>query len=237
MRIMFIFLVFQALVCHAQDDRVRVVELFTSQSCSSCPAADQLLGELANEPGVIALGLHVTYWDHLSWVDTFSLKTATERQATYPVKRDMAGVFTPEMIVNGSVSFTGSDRQRLRTELAKARELPRLKLNRDGAGLVVAIPSASDERVPAIKGELVLMTYKDSERVVIKRGENSGRAVSYTNVVRGIEKMGAFASGKAVKPALLSQEDTNGIVALVQDSKTGEVFAAGTYRYYRGIAR
>jgi hypothetical protein len=225
LRVLFLFV--QLFVCSVHAEGVKVVELFTSQSCSSCPPADEALSQLSNMPNVIALGYHVTYWDHLSWEDTFSLEAATARQASYQVKRDMAGVFTPEMIVNGRVSFTGSDINRLKTELASAKELPQIGVEKKGEELTIVLPARGDKDGSS---NLVLVAIGESERVIIKRGENSGRAVTYDNVVIGIEQVKNIAGGKAQLPTkLLSLPKVKKIVVLLSDGEVsaGAIEAAG----------
>ncbi|MCD8526513.1 MAG: DUF1223 domain-containing protein [Alphaproteobacteria bacterium] len=120
-----------------------VVELFTSQSCSSCPAADKVLKDIAQRPGVIALGFHVTYWDHLGWKDTLSKSFATERQRNYAAERSSSRVYTPQMVVNGGEEFVGSDKSRLSRAISKASALSTITVDRHPQKLSLSLPELS----------------------------------------------------------------------------------------------
>src|SRR5690606_23996855 len=102
-------------------DRPVVVELFTSQGCSSCPPADRFLGELAARPGVIALGLHVDYWDYIGWKDPYARRAHTERQRDYSRTLNQRYVYTPQMVINGAFQAIGSDRAAVDGLIEEAR--------------------------------------------------------------------------------------------------------------------
>lgn len=166
----------------AAAERPIVVELFTSQGCSSCPPANAFLNELSKERSdVLALAFHVTYWDYLGWKDPFSLQTATDRQARYG-QRFGDGSYTPEIVVDGSSGLVGSYRDEVNKAIAKARS---------------AITTAADVRVVARDGKVsidvgagqgtakVLLVGFDREHVTsIGRGENQGRTMAESNIVR-----------------------------------------------------
>ncbi|MCD8496909.1 MAG: DUF1223 domain-containing protein [Alphaproteobacteria bacterium] len=150
-----------------------VVELFTSQSCSSCPAADKVLKDIAQRPGVIALGFHVTYWDHLGWKDTLSKSFATERQRNYAAERSSSRVYTPQMVVNGGEEFVGSDKSRLSRAISKASALSTITVDRHPQKLSLSLPELSG-------GPYMLWVYGVRGALVqpIRSGENRGRVRS-----------------------------------------------------------
>ena len=128
-----------ALLCASGPVRAEtVLELFTSQSCSSCPPAEALLAELASQPGVLALGLHVDYWDRLGWKDPYSSAGYTARQRRYAALLDDDSIYTPELVVNGRTGVVGSDRRAVASAITASQAGPQvpLHLTRDGAGLV-----------------------------------------------------------------------------------------------------
>jgi hypothetical protein len=181
----------------AQDPRA-VVELFTSQGCSSCPAADRLLAELATDRSVIALSLNVDYWDYLGWKDTLALKGHTERERAYAKARGDREVYTPQAVVNGLLPVLGSDKGAIETAIAKTSRsaaplaLPvTLKVENDKVS--VSVPDAKDERA---SGEVWLCPVTSKAIVAIARGENSGKTITYHNVVRRWVKLGDW-TGKA----------------------------------------
>ena len=174
-----------------------VLELFTSQSCSSCPPADQLLGELANQPGVLALGLHVDYWDRLGWKDPYSSAAYTGRQRRYAKLLNDDSIYTPELVVNGAVGVVGSDRRAVAAALAAEQASPRvpLKLGREGAGLAV------DTGIGTGPATVMLAGYDARHVTRVGGGENGGRTLEESNVVRSLEPVGAW-SGAALHVVL-----------------------------------
>lgn len=173
-----------------------VVELFTSQGCSSCPPADRLLGELAADPSLIALSLPVDYWDYLGWKDTLADSRFSARQKAYSHSRGDRNVFTPQAIVNGAVSVLGSDRDSIESAAARTRldglmSVP-VTLTRSGNQIHVAV-SAADGKA----GEVWICAVSRAVPITIARGENRGRQITYHNVVRGMLKVGDW-TGKAV---------------------------------------
>ncbi len=170
------------LISPAQAGQVRgVVELFTSQGCSSCPPADRAFGSVTTQGGVLGLAWHVDYWDYLGWKDTFSSAQATSRQAAYG-----KGSYTPEIIVNGSqvISQSGSA-SAISSALGSA--LP-VNLSISGGKVNVGAGSGS--------ASLVLVKFYRSKTVAIKRGENAGKNVTYHHPVIGSKRIGSW-NGKA----------------------------------------
>ena len=170
-----------------------VLELFTSQSCSSCPEADKLLGELARDPSLVPLTLAVDYWDYLGWKDTLALKGHTARQRAYANVRGDREVYTPQMVVNGSVHVNGGDKAAIERAIAQSsKQAAPLGLavtaSIVGDKLTVSVP-AKDSALP---GEVWLCPVTRSVPVKIGRGENRGHTITYTNVARRWVKLGEW---------------------------------------------
>lgn len=172
-----------------------VVELFTSQSCSSCPPADALLAELARtRPNILALDFHVTYWDRLGWKDLYSLPQATERQRAYAALWGRDGVYTPQLVAGGRHQAVGSDRAEVLQALAAAAaDGPgvAVSLSRDGSGLVLEAGAGGGT------GTLLLVGYDPSHTTRIGGGENGGRTLTEVNVVRSLVPASAW-TGQAL---------------------------------------
>src|SRR5215469_5345181 len=173
-----------------------VIELFTSQGCSSCPAADKLLSQLQADPSLIPLSLPIDYWDYLGWKDTLASPSHTARQRAYSQVRGDREIYTPQVVVNGVAQVIGSDRDGIENAVAQSRNYP--------SSLSVPVKvSVADDRVsvmvPARKhaeaggeGEVWLCALSGSVSVDIGRGENRGRTITYTNVVRRWIKLGSW---------------------------------------------
>lgn len=179
----------------AQERQKTVVELFTSQGCASCPPADALLNELANDPQVIALTLAVDYWDYIGWKDTLALHGHSVRQKAYADQRADRKVFTPQVVVGGTQYAKGSDRAAVQRALmavrgeAAQRAVP-VSLSRRGDSIAVEVGN-SGEPIPE-PAELWACPVASSRSVAIGRGENGGRQITYANVVRGWVRIGSF---------------------------------------------
>jgi hypothetical protein len=209
-----------------------VVELFTSQGCSSCLPADAFLGTLSQRPDVIALSLHVDYWDYLGWRDTLGSPECAQRQWDYARRRGEAQVYTPQVVINGGVEMIGSDRQgvldAVTGELADARGtfIP-VSITGGKRELMIKVAAAPGEPLPS--EATVWVTAVVPEVVIdIRRGENAGRTVTYTNVVRKIIPVGMW-HGEALslmlpKAAILSNATV--CAALLQRDGTGPILGA-----------
>lgn len=195
-----------------------VLELFTSEGCSSCPPADALLAEVGALPGVIGLELHVDYWDDDGWKDPFSQAEFSRRQGVYNVTLDR-GVYTPQLVANGVAQGVGSDRSRvadLLQTVPPATAPVTLTARRDGGAAVV---SAASPGAPA-GSELLVALAESGLTTQVLRGENAGRKLVHNGVVRRLEKVPA--SGQLKLPL----EGTSGelaVVALLQDRKTHRI--------------
>jgi hypothetical protein len=160
-----------------------VLELFTSQGCSSCPPADTLLGQLARRPDVIALAWHVDYWDHLGWRDRFASRAATDRQRAY-ARRLGSEVFTPALVVNGKTVVVGSDRAAVEAAIGSAGGLPdEIILGRSEDGITVEVTAAPGQ----VRVERIV--YDPQQATDIGAGENDGQRLREYHVVREVETL------------------------------------------------
>ncbi len=173
-----------------------VVELFTSEGCASCPNADAVLAELAKRPDVIAMSLHVDYWDHLGWKDTLGLPGHTRRQKAYQKNLGTGYLYTPQAVIQGSSQTVGSDRAAIERLIKKAAALPHLQLalRQTPEGMVLDIAEGPYQGMPAT---VWLCPLQARAEVAIERGENAGRTLTYEWVVRGWKKLGQW-SGEAM---------------------------------------
>ncbi len=182
----------------AAGDTRAVIELFTSQGCSSCPPADRLLGELARDPTLLTMSLPVDYWDYLGWKDTLALHGHAQRQSAYAAARGDREVATPQAVINGVVAVVGSDKAAIESAIAQtdsanhALALPVALTIADGTA-TVTVPAASGAHR---HGEVWLCPITGKVPVAVGRGENRGRTVTYSNVVRRWVKLGDW-DGKA----------------------------------------
>jgi len=170
-----------------------VIELFTSQGCSSCPTADKLLAELRADPSLIPLSLPIDYWDYLGWKDTLALPGHTARQRAYSHVRGDREIYTPQVVVNGIAQAIGSDRAGIEDAVGQSRNYPSslsVPLQVKVADDRVSVTVAAHERGDAAAGEVWLCALSRSVPVAIARGENRGRTITYTNVVRRWVKLG-----------------------------------------------
>ncbi len=198
-----------------------VVELFTSQGCSSCPEADRLLAELSKDPKVVALTLPINYWDYLGWKDTLADMRNTSRQKAYSRIRGDRAVYTPQLVVNGVAHAPGNDRTAVEQAVQQSRDqtdvlsLP-IKLSIDKGLVTVEAPAAPTDTNTA---EVWLCPLTRTVKVSIGRGENSGKTVTYTNVVRNWVKLGSWVGAESrwrVPIKELGATDADALAVLVQ---------------------
>ena len=184
------------------DDVAVVVELFTSQGCSSCPPADALLRELAATPGVLAMTYHVDYWDYLGWRDTFASPEFTRRQKRYARARGDSNVYTPQMIINGRHPVVGGNRAAVlrliaaEKKRATCRQVPVSIRHDKAAGMVSVHIGQAQEEIPAGSATVWVASMMPRATVAIARGENGGRRLTYTNVVRHLMPAGMWKGGE-----------------------------------------
>jgi hypothetical protein len=210
-----------ALPVRAVAEPRAVVELFTSQGCSSCPAADRLLGELARDPGVIALSLPIDYWDYLGWKDTLADARHTARQKGYSKIRGDRSVYTPQIIVNGISQAPGSDKSAVERALAQSGRNPALPIRVSvSIGKDAITINAAGKENESRTAEVWLCPLTRAVQVEIGRGENRGKTVTYTNVVRGWIRLGTW-TGKdetwTMPIGKLATGDADALAVLVQN--------------------
>jgi hypothetical protein len=234
----------------AQSRSVVVLELFTSQGCSSCPPAEQVLGRLSQDERlrerIIPLAFHVDYWDELGWIDPFAARAWSLRQASYGRALGGRGSYTPQLVVNGRAEFTGGNEQRARAEIAAdvARaSAARLRLSTRKAagerpGLVVEVAAELIESVPARKLQVLVALFENRLVTQVARGENGGRTLENEFVVRRLEnavsldpKVGSR-TGRTLELKLHRgwKLENVGVVAFVQDPATMRIYGATALR-------
>jgi len=207
---------------HAAEP-LTVVELYTSQGCSSCPPADVLLGELASKPNVLALSFHVDYWDYIGWKDPYALKKSTKRQRTYAEQLELRYVYTPQIIVGGKLEVVGSHRKEVRACLQNVA-------NKVDQSDQIDLVKTSDNTVslPATKLDQPLeiwkVDYTPFSQTEILRGENKGKKLDYYNSVRAFERIAVW-RGDAIT-LKFEDGDYEASALLVQEQKNGPIRAA-----------
>ena len=217
-----------------------VVELFTSEGCSSCPPADALLRTLDSTqpvPGVqlIVLSEHVDYWDDLGWKDTFSSHEFTVRQSVYAERLRLASPYTPQMVVDGSLEFEGNDRGRANQAFEKARSLPKVPVRistvKSENGTVRA--HLETERLPSSAEVFVALVLEHAQSQVL-RGENGGHRLEHVAVLRSLTRSGKAKKGEAFsKDVSLKLDPSNSayrLIAFVQEENQGKILGAAVER-------
>jgi len=208
---------------------VAVIELFTSQGCSSCPPADALLAQTitdakTNGKKILALSFHVDYWNRLGWADPFSSAAYSARQKNYVAHFGLDGAYTPQMVVNGSTEFVGSDKNLLTQSLAKA-------LNTKTAFQFKTLTTSFAEGKPikvdyAVEGDVAgtminFVLVSLNETTVVKRGENGGQTLTNENVVRQLITKAATTSGEIeFSAAPVPAKNNTAVVAFIQEEKS-----------------
>ncbi len=198
-----------------------VVELFTSQGCSSCPPADALLTGLAQDDGVIALAYHVDYWDYVGWEDTFAHTEFSDRQRAYAESWGSSRIYTPQMVVNGQKGVVGSRRNDVHNALDGATLPLPIEISRQNDMLKVVIPPDGN----LADAVVWLVTYLDRSEIAIDKGENAGKTMVYTQVVTGRQVLGMWesASGANLKLPIseVLADNSTGIAVIVQQEEDG----------------
>ena len=217
-------LILMALLCSSSAvAQPVVVELFTSQGCSSCPPADEFLGELARRPDIIALAYHVDYWDDLGWKDRYSLPVASQRQRGYVKRLSRAGAFTPQIVVSGDTSLVGSNRTEIKRAIEGDRDALAIKLSKAGGNLQVHFTEAWREPM-----EVYLVSYLASATDKIERGENARRTLKHFNVVRSFKRLGTW-NGKPQQmsaPIAELPKDATSVAVILQRKNQGAIAGA-----------
>jgi hypothetical protein len=212
-----------AIIRPAYADPRAVVELFTSQGCSSCPPADQIMGELAKDPNVIALSMPIEYWDYLGWKDTLADSRFSARQKAYSQMRGDRDVYTPQVIVNGSANVIGSDRAGIESAILNTQKsvgVMSVPVTMTLSGKQINVSVAASKATTPGHGEVWICSVSKAVPISIGRGENRGRQVTYYNVVRNILKVGDWngSSGSwSVPLENVSRDGVDAAVVYVQD--------------------
>jgi len=204
-----------------------LVELFTSQGCNSCPPADDLLAELAGRPDVVALSLHVDYWDYIGWKDPYASPQYTARQQRYTQTLNLRYVYTPQIVVDGRANVVGSRRAEVLEAIEAAAKRDRIidiTFGTSNGGTVIIPEGPAPEG-----GATVWLAVYDREHVTeIKRGENAGRTLRNANVVRSFERLGTWTGARLEIPLDLSDaraRGRDGCAVIVQQGRAGPVLA------------
>ncbi len=224
----------------AAEAPVVVVELFTSEGCSSCPPADALLRQLVDTQPIagaqiVALGEHVDYWDQQGWRDRFSSAALTNRQQTYARALNVESIYTPQMVVDGRVQLVGSDAAAARRAIEQERSAPRgiMKIAIEPHGDRVGVTIAAGMPATASRGqraEIVLAVTEDGLTSDVRRGENHGRVLTHVAVVRQLLTLGDAGAASVQREIVIDpswQRDRVKLVAFVQESRSRRIVAAG----------
>jgi len=215
----------------ADADKV-VVELFTSQGCSSCPPADRLLGELAARDDVIALSFHVDYWNYLGWDDPFSSVASTNRQRTYRAAFGLRYVYTPQIVIGGAAQEVGSHRDKVLRAIERVRAARQVKVGISHPDRKTAIVRIAAGGTPSGPATVWLFAYDKSHSTDIGRGENSGVKLVNTHVVRATREIGEWTGGdlKITLPiAMMGLEKQDGCAIVVQAKNGGRIYGAAEF--------
>ena len=198
-----------------------LVELFTSEGCSSCPPADRLLESL--DPQAIVLSEHVDYWDRLAWRDPFSLHANTLRQEAYARGFGIEGPYTPQMVIDGVTEFVGNDARRATLEMARARSREKIgvRLSRTVAGIRVQIDSA------AKVADVWLALADNSGTWQVAAGENQGRRLHHVAILRSLRKIGAVKRDAGFAQTIDVPPGAGRVIVFVQNSGLGRVYGVG----------
>lgn len=208
----------------AHADPRAVVELFTSQGCSSCPPADKIIGDLAKDPSVIALSMPIDYWDYLGWKDTLADSRFSARQKAYARMRGDRDVYTPQVVVNGAAQAIGSDLDKIENAIGDTKKSDAVmsvpvSMTISGKHVNVAV-AASSKGPEATHGEVWICSVSKAVPIAVGRGENRGRELTYYNVVRSWLKVGDWSGSAAnwtVPLENISREGVDAAVVYVQD--------------------
>lgn len=195
------------------EPRPAVLELYTSEGCSSCPPAETFIAELAQRPDVLPLSFHVDYWNDLGWRDIFTFADAAHRQHVYASGLRESSVYTPQAIIDGQKAFVGSDRRSILSALTETREGVAIRIARNAGQLMVSVGPQPGAKA----AEVLLIGYLREATSHIGRGENSGRTLQEFNIVRSLARLGRLngsARDFSVPLSSLPQEATHVAVVL-----------------------
>ena len=223
--------IFASVAGTAQADNSVVVELYTSQGCSSCPPADKVLKALTRQENVIALSLNVDYWDYLGWKDDLALPGNTRRQRDYAKMMRSRHVYTPQLMIDGRMDVIGSRRLQVDAAvetLAQTKDEAIVKAEISGDNVSVSVSPASSSASDSI---VWLVGYDASIVKEIGGGENHGRDIEYSNVVREWRELGRWNGNSSQKFKGAKPKGSGGFAVIVQDGKVGPILGATQVRY------
>jgi len=214
-----------ASAAHAEYRGPVVVELFTSQGCAACPPADEMIHYLSERDDVIALALHVDYWDYIGWKDVFARPEHTRRQQLYAAAAGNRMVYTPQVVIGGATHVVGTRPMEVMDAIAAhAAEGPgvHVQLLRSGDSLRI-----DAERKRDGLGEVVvlLVRFKPEETVMITRGENKGRTFTYGNIVTSMDVIGRWRGPGPMTQTVPLEGDASAAV-LMQQPNEGRIVGA-----------
>jgi len=207
-----------------------IIELFTSQGCSSCPPADDLLDQLTQMDGIVGLSFHVNYWDYIGWKDPFALPGNTVRQRGYSRAFNKSYVYTPQMVIHGMTEATGSDGQSVRVGLQRAQLGPDVKMKLESVAdgsLKVRIAGSPH---PA-EASVWLALFDLLHETKVRRGENRGRKVRNVNVVREFRKIGKWTGERltlTIPASDVKKHTGKGCAVFLQNDHKGPIMGAAT---------
>lgn len=216
----------------SQDSPV-LVELFTSQGCAACPPADKLLETLADRDDVIALALHVDYWDYIGWTDSFGQTMFSDRQKTYARVKGRASVYTPQMIIGGMDEVKGSSRAQVMGTIAT-----HLGMGVSPNGVTVTLTPGEGQSLTIeatardglrFAADVQIVRYRDAERVDILAGENAGRSVTYRNIVTSWSRLDTW-DGRQTFRHTMQVDGYDPVVVVIQEQGQGPILAAARRR-------
>tara|TARA_R110000787_G_scaffold257417_3_gene362601 strand:+ start:144 stop:941 length:798 start_codon:yes stop_codon:yes gene_type:complete len=209
-----------------------VVELFTSQGCSSCPPADRLVGELAKRDDVLPLSFHVDYWDYLGWKDPFSSAEYTLRQRDYRGQFGLRYIYTPQIVIGGTKQEVGSHRGKVLRAIEQVRARPMVAVSVAHPDEKTALVAVDAGRTPGRTATVWLFAYDKSHTTEIQRGENGGVTLTNSNVVRAIRPIGKWDGKKTeieVPIAMLGIDKQDGCAIVVQEGGNGAILGAADF--------
>jgi hypothetical protein len=212
-----------------------VAELFTSQGCSSCPPAEALLGELTRRADILPLAFHVTYWDGLGWRDRFSFREADTRQYRYASAMNKRGVYTPQMVVNGSREVLGSSRTDVLKVIGSTPPPLMIRLSVTDGVIRAELP----ELEGGCDCDLLLLGVQPSAKTAVGRGENAGRLLQEFNIVRQIHSLAGW-NGRAsarTQPIPALPADASLLVLLAQRRDNAQIAAVGVAPWSGGVVQ
>ncbi len=210
-----------------------VLELFTSQGCDTCPPADGVIANFAERPDIVAISLPVDIWDYLGWKDTLASQRNSERQKAYAKARGDGAIYTPQVVVNGMVGVNGSDASAINAAIKETDEKLKpvrvpLRFWHEGKSIIIE----AGEAPPGLANKEATIWFavvQKTAKVPVQRGENSGKTLTYTNIVRELIPVGTW-NGKAMNLQLartaIMRPETEACIVLLQEGKAGPILGA-----------